>query len=46
MTKVGMTLRDWENGRLDSRSLYRFIKHLGPESAFFKAVRSWQNLST
>lgn len=39
MTKFGATLRDWENGRLDSRSLYRFIKHLGPDSAFFKASR-------
>ena len=34
-----MTLRDWESGRLDSRSLMRFVKHLGPDSAFFKASR-------
>ena len=37
MTRAGLTLRDWEDGRLDSRSLIRFVKHLGPDSAYFKA---------
>ena len=37
MTRAGMTLRDWEGGRLDSRSLIRFIKWLGPDSAYFRA---------
>lgn len=37
MTRAGMTLRDWESGRLDSRSLLRFVKGLGPGSSFFAA---------
>lgn len=37
MTRTRWTLRDWEEGRLDSRSLTRFVKGLGPGSAFFKA---------
>ena len=36
MTRTGMTLRDWEDGRLDGRSLYRFIVNLDYTSAFFK----------
>lgn len=38
MTRAGMTLRDWERGRLDGRSLLRFVKGLGPGSAFFGAM--------
>ena len=37
MTRAGMTLRWWEDGRLDSRSLYRFVRNLGADSAFFRA---------
>jgi len=39
MTRTGLTLRDWEDGRLDSRSLLRFVRGLGPDSAFFRASR-------
>lgn len=39
MTRTGLTLRDWEAGRIDHRSLLRFVKGLGPDSAFFKASR-------
>lgn len=39
MTKAGRTLRDWESGDLDGRSLMRFVKNLGPDSAFFRASR-------
>ena len=38
MTRAGMTLRDWESGRLDSRSLIHFIRWLGPDSAYFRAT--------
>ena len=38
MTRAGMTPRDWESGRLDSRSLIHFIKWLGPDSAYFKST--------
>ncbi len=38
MTRMGTTLREWEGGRLDSRSLARFVKGLGPDSAFFRAA--------
>ncbi|MBQ9002187.1 MAG: hypothetical protein IJ087_10070 [Eggerthellaceae bacterium] len=38
MTKAGLTLRDWERGDLDSRSLIRFVKGLGPDSSYFKAA--------
>lgn len=37
MTKAGMTLRDWESGRLDGRSLMRFVSNLGADSAFYRA---------
>lgn len=37
MTRAGLTLRHWEDGRLDGRSLLRFVKQLGPDSAFYKA---------
>jgi hypothetical protein len=37
MTRTRWTLRDWEGGRLDSRSLYRFLTGLGADSAFFQA---------
>lgn len=37
MTRTGLTLRDWERGLLDSRSLIRFVKWLGPDSAYFRA---------
>ena len=37
LTRTGYTLRDWESGRLDSRSLFRFIKGLGSDSAFYRA---------
>ena len=39
MTRTRYTLRDWERGRLDSRSLYRFVSNLGPDSAYFRASR-------
>lgn len=39
MVRAGLTLRDWESGRLDGRSLLRFVKGLGPDSAFFRASR-------
>ena len=42
MTRAGLTLRDWECGRLDSRSLFRFVNHLGPDSAFYRAAHSEQ----
>ena len=38
MTRAGLTLRHWEDGRLDSRSLIRFVKGLGPDSAFYRAA--------
>ena len=37
MVRAGMTLREWEQGRLDSRSLMRFVKNLGADSAFYRA---------
>lgn len=38
MTRAGLTLRSWEDGRLDSRSLIRFVRGLGPDSAFYRAM--------
>ena len=38
MTRTGMTLRDWESGRLDSRSLMRFVMGLGYDSAYYRAT--------
>lgn len=35
MTMTGWTLRDWESGRLDGRTLYRFVRGLGPGSRYF-----------
>ena len=37
MTKTRWTLRDWECGTLDHRSLYRFVIGLGVDSALYKA---------
>ena len=37
MSRTRWTLRDWEDGRLDSRSLARFIKGLGYDSATYRA---------
>lgn len=37
MTRTRWTLRDWEDGRLDGRSLARFVEGCGPESAFYRA---------
>ena len=37
MARTRWTLRDWEDGRLDSRSLARFIKGLGYDSATYRA---------
>lgn len=37
MTRTRWTLRDWEGGTLDHRSLYRLVAGLGPGSAFYKA---------
>jgi len=38
MTRTPYTLRDWESGRLDSRSLFRFVKGLGVDSAFYRST--------
>lgn len=37
MTRTRWTLRDWEDGRLDSRSLTRFVLGLGFDSAYYRA---------
>ena len=37
MTRTRWTLRDWEDGRLDSRSLTRFVLGLGYDSAYYRA---------
>ena len=42
MTLAGMTLRYWESGRLDSRSLFRFVNNLGAGTAFFRALHPEQ----
>lgn len=39
MVRTGLTLRDWEDGRIDHRSLLRFVRGLGPDSSFFAASR-------
>ena len=38
MTRTAYTLRDWESGRLDSRSLLRFVNGLGYDSAYYRAT--------
>ena len=42
MTRAGMTLRDWEGGRLDSRSLVHFVRQLGTDSAYYRAAHPEQ----
>ena len=37
MTRTRWTLRDWEAGTLDHRSLYRFVMGLGVDSALYRA---------
>ena len=36
MTRTGLTLRDWERGDVDSRTLIRFVRGLGTDSALFR----------
>ena len=45
MTRTRWTLRDWEGGKLDHRSLYRFVAGLGMDSAFY-AARNGCDLKT